>query len=237
MLLISLCCKRCVQKNSPKRRLKTPELKYGSVSTCNRTHQPRQQQRQPYIDISYPETIVTYLYHPKTSTTTTRVLPISKQQKNTSRSTQQACVNNKAIKDHQKLAHKRATTWYTKDKRNPRVFFPKVVNKNPEEEYWWSPTTWKIQRHVKYDIYTFSPLNTGYTDSIHTWVFKTLVTDFESYMKINQINGKVDENTKNNLIIRVNKNMGKEDTMLLHQLVNKLLQENSYDILAAKKNM
>ena len=113
----------------------------------------------------------------------------------------------------------------------------KDIEKKVKEEYGWSPTSQTIQCYVKDNISGCSPLKIGCTSRIQHRVLKKLATLFESYVKINKTNGKVGDNTKKKLTIRVNKAMGKQETVLSYQLLNRLLQETADDIPALRKTL
>ena len=56
-------------------------------------------------------------------------------------------------------------------------------------EFGVSPTARDIQSYVKYVIMVQSPLKIGRAGDFYLFVFNTLCTDFEIFIKINQING------------------------------------------------
>ena len=64
------------------------------------------------------------------------------------------------------------------------------------------------------------------------FVFKTLCTEMEIYMKINQLIGKCVENSSKNLHNRVMEVMGKEENIVSTSLLNRILQAKAVEILS-----
>ena len=54
----------------------------------------------------------------------------------------------------------------------------------------------------------------------------------DSYMEINKLSGKSDENIRKNLHNRVMKVMGKEESILLTSLINRILQATAVETLS-----
>ena len=61
-------------------------------------------------------------------------------------------------------------------------------------------------------------------------IFKTLVTELESFVTINQLNGMGEENKYSKLRARVNRAVGKEVKNMYFKLLNRILQETVVEL-------
>ena len=100
-----------------------------------------------------------------------------------------------------------------------------------EGEYGVKLSCHTLNRYVKDGNIGSSPPRNGSTGTIPEFLFKNLCTEMESYMKINQLNGKSVENSRKNIHNRVMKVMRKEENIVSTSLLNCILQATAVEIL------
>ena len=105
--------------------------------------------------------------------------------------------------NHNKLAHKWATTAYKDDKAKVNGESYKKVYKQIEEDYGIHFFAWTISRYVQHEEVGSSPSKNGNTGIIPQFVFQTLCTDMGSFISINQVNGQHIEHIRKKLHNRV----------------------------------
>ena len=92
------------------------------------------------------------------------------------------------------------------------------------------PSERTIQNYYKDGRVGTSPLKRGAKGDIADHIFKTLVTTLESFVTINQLNGKGGENIYAKLRARVNRAVGKEVKKMCFKLLNRILQETVVEL-------
>ncbi len=157
-----------------------------------------------------------------------------KQTRKNSKQMQQHRINEKQRRERKKWAHKRATVLYNQEKHKVKGLSARKVSKLIEKETGVYIGERCIQRYVEKGCAGDSPAKLGKAGEIPKDIFSNLVGAFESFVRINQLNGKGAENSQRKLAIRVNGVMKKETKTLSKQLLNRLLAETAIDLLATK---
>ena len=133
--------------------------------------------------------------------------------------------------NHQRIAHKRATVVYAAERAKVNGQSARDVCGQIERDYGVKLSPRTITRYVKNGNVGTSPKKNGNPGTIPEFVFQTLCTAMETFMKINQVNGQNVENTRQKLHKRVCRVMGKENVVNCH-LLNRVLKETAVDLLS-----
>lgn len=161
--------------------------------------------------------------------------PKAKQVRKTPIGMQQVRSNTKAADNHRKRAHKAATTQYAAEKKKPKgedgKLSAEAVTDSVNEMYETDLKCRTIERYVLNGQIGTSSICQGKPSHIPEYMFKTIASAFESYIKINQVNGKNNMNTFNALRFRVQKACHLETTGASTNLMHRLLAETAVDIL------
>jgi hypothetical protein len=175
--------------------------------------------------------------------------PPPKGKKPTRRSSAQISKENAAaatVKRKRKNAHKRATNLYAKemekterartDKKLKRGKSAVEVQRVVEQEFGkgMAPSARTIQEHVAKGSIGESPVRRGHPGHIEESTFLILCNAFESYLRICQLNGKVNE--RKVLSAKIKLVMEKDKKSLSQQLLERVLRECAIDLLAGKVN-
>ncbi|KAL7548007.1 hypothetical protein ACHAWF_016320 [Thalassiosira exigua] len=106
-------------------------------------------------------------------------------------STQKARVQAKKESLHRKKVHKRATLLYSEERKKGKDgMSAKKVAEAVKKSHGWAPSERTIQQYVNDGLTGTSPLKTGEQGYVPKYVFNTLAPVFESFVRIEQINGK-----------------------------------------------
>ena len=127
--------------------------------------------------------------------------------------------------------HKQATTIYAEKKAKPHGKSAGEVSNQIKEVFGVQLSSQKIQRYVKNEDIGTSHRKLGNPGTILSFVFQTLCIAMETFMKINQVNGKNMENSRKKLHNCVLKVMGKEKVVRMN-LLDQILKETAFDILS-----
>jgi len=168
--------------------------------------------------------------------------PRKEQKRLTSVKKQKTRVEGKRARQHEKQAHKHATTWYAREMEKKQkgetetlsaAKIEALVRKDFDGV---GPSARTIQREFKAGRAGMSPLKKGEKGEIPEGVFKTLCTVFESFVSIAQFNGSGGELTRTKLRARVYKAMNQQEDRISFTLLERILKETAVDLFAAKMN-
>ncbi len=140
----------------------------------------------------------------------------------TAKQAQQKRVNNKKIKDNKKEATKEATRMYAAEKdSNKKTKGAEKIAAEVNKKYNTTLSGRTIRRYVGNGMIGVSPLKMGPDGGVPDNHFKLLLTAFETYIRISQINGETFNNTANKLTTRVNATMNHitKGPRLFHRLM------------------
>ncbi len=175
------------------------------------------------------------------STATTISKPIVKKQQQTATQTQQHRSNTAAVQKHYNNATKHATKWYAAEKEEKahgkKGLLAEEVCKRVNKTYDTNLHQKRIGNLVTKGYIGITPPKPGAKSDIPTIVYKSICQAFDSHIKINQFNGKAEENTRKKLAARLNMVIGKpESNKLSYKLLDHVLVSTGCNILAAKCN-
>ena len=162
--------------------------------------------------------------------------PKPSQERKTATAKQQQRAGKATIKNHKKRAHKRATSWYAKEKEKENGLAAETISKKVKEEFdGHGPSARTIQRYVNdLGIAGNSPLKRGPNGNIPAWAYSSLCTAFESFVRIQQINAGGHENTRKILSRKLNILVGNESKN--NKLYYRVLKDTAIDMNTAKHN-
>ena len=157
--------------------------------------------------------------------------PKPSQERMTATTKQQQRAGKLAITIHKKRAHKRATSWYAKEKEKENGLAAESICKKKREEFdGHGPSARTILRYVNdWDIAGNSPLKRGPNGNIPAWVYSSLCMAFETFVRIQQINATGHENTRKILSLKLNILVG-------NKLYYRVLKDTAIDMNSAKHN-
>ena len=156
----------------------------------------------------------------------TRLSAVQKQKKRTSKKLQ---------RDHYSAALKHATRWYASERSKDRGLSAYTVAEKVKELYdGVGPCERTLQRHYLDGRIGMSPKKPGPCPDIPRSVFKLLCSAWESFVRIQQINGLGGNNTRKKLAAAVNGVVRDHGTKLKYFLLSKVLDETALNIAAIK---
>ena len=139
------------------------------------------------------------------------------------------------IENHKKRAWKQATSWYAEEKEKKDGFLAEHIAKEVKKNNGgFGPSARTIQRNVKMGLIGVSPNKQGPERKLPKFIFKTLCSAFESYVRINQVNGLGGDLSRGKLQKRVGAVV--RDDGFSTQCLSRLIQYTAIDLLAGKVN-
>ena len=153
----------------------------------------------------------------------------------TSTAMQDVRAANKANKVHKSKAYKHATTWYASEKgKKGGLSAAKIAEKVKAQFGCVGPDARTILRYYKDDLVGQSPKKKGPEGNVPDTVFKLLCEAWESCVRIQQINGRANENTRKRLAGKVNAVLRGDETVLDMNVLNRILIETALDLKATQ---
>ena len=162
-------------------------------------------------------------------------MPKPERKRRTVKVLQQDHINAKAKEEHQKKAHKRATSLYAVEQEKEDGMSAQDVREAVLKDYEWAPSVRSIQRYVEKGMAGQSPMKRGEKGDVPKVIFNTLCTAFETMVRINQLNGRDIDNSQKRLGARVNTCMNKDGSVSV-SLVRRLFAETAVDLYCSSKN-
>ena len=140
--------------------------------------------------------------------------PKIKQIRKTTTGMQKNRSNTAIEKKHASTSNERATTILSEDRNKLKGKSDQNVCDKIEGEYGVKISCHTLNRYVKDGYIGSSPPRNGSPGTIPEFLFKNLCISMESYTKINQLNGKIVENSRKNIHNSMMKVMGKEENIV-----------------------
>ena len=105
-------------------------------------------------------------------------------------------VNKLAMSDFSKQALKMVTLWYARKSKKPDGLSSYEIAEKVRKEFdGVGPHAATIRKYVKANLQGMSPLKCGVKGDVPAWAFKSLCLAFESYVRIQQLNSRLNEIT------------------------------------------
>jgi hypothetical protein len=111
-------------------------------------------------------------------------------------------VNKLAMSDFSKQALKMVTLWYARKSKKPDGLSSYEIAEKVRKEFdGVGPHAATIRKYVKANLQGMSPLKCGVKGDVPAWAFKSLCLAFESYVRIQQLNSRLNEITYKKLAV------------------------------------
>ena len=155
--------------------------------------------------------------------------------RNGSKEKQSQSVHDKNMSRHKNSAFKRATSLFAEQAKKPKKqrWSANQVKDYIETEFGkgHSPSARRIQQYVKDGLVGVSPLKSGRRSEIANFTFRTLINAVETFVVINQLNGRGGRMTKRVLSAKIKAVLG-DAVYCSSRMLGRVMQETTIDLMA-----